>query len=205
MDSGFRRNDTVAMDASMSTAVPSPLTALTLCGSLRKSAYNRILQRYVSGKLREAGVAVTDIDLNDYALPLFNEDLEDNTPEAASALAKLFAAADIVFIASPENNSGVTAAIKNTIDWVSRQKHGQWRHAVWGIGAVSSGKYGGVVGLSHLRDTLSKLGALVVPTLLGIGPAEGAFDADGVPTEAGVRRKVDQMVRELTHFSRGGI
>ena len=39
-----------------------------------------------------------------------------------------------------------------------------------------------------LRDTLSKLGALLAPTLLGVGPAEGAFDANGVPTEEGVRR-----------------
>ena len=76
---------------------------------------------------------------------------------------------------------------------------------VFGIGAVSSGKYGGVVGIAHLRDTLSKLGALLAPTLLGVGPAEGAFDANGVPTEEGVKRKVDQLVKELTHFSRGGI
>lgn len=184
----------------------TPKTAVTLCGSLRKGSYNEILRRYVSAKLREAGVSVDDIDLRDYEMPLFNEDLEaDATPAAAGELARKFAAADIVVIVSPEYNSGVTAVLKNTIDWVSRQKHGQWRHAVFGIGAVSSGKYGGIVGIAHLRDTLSKLGALLAPTLLGVGPAEGAFDAAGIPTEEGVRRKVDQLVRELTHFSRGGI
>src|SRR5690606_25463068 len=119
-------------------------------------------------------------DLADYPMPIFNEDLEaDSTPEAASILARKFAVADIVVIISPENNSGTTALIKNTIDWISRQKHGQWRHAVFGIGAVSSGKYGGVVGIQHLRDSLSKLGALLAPTLLGVGPAEGAFDEAG--------------------------
>ena len=181
-------------------------TALTLSGSIRKGSYNVILQHHVGRKLREAGVDVTDLNLADFPMPIFNEDLEpDHVPAAADRLARLFAQADIVFVASPENNSGTTALIKNTIDWVSRQKHGQWRHAVWGIGAVSSGKYGGVVGIQHLRDSLSKLGALLAPTLLGIGPAEGAFDADGNPTEEGIRRKVDQLVKELTHFSRGGI
>lgn len=181
-------------------------TAVTLSGSIRKGSYNEILRRYVSLKLREAGVEVEDIALGDYPMPIFNEDLEsEHTPEAASILARKFAAADIVVIISPEYNSGITALLKNTIDWVSRQKHGQWRHAVFGIGAVSSGKYGGVVGIQHLRDTLSKLGALLAPTLLGVGPAEGAFDADGVPTEPGIRRKVDQLVTELTQFSRGGI
>src|SRR5579872_5698139 len=139
-------------------------TALTLSGSIRKGSYNMILQHHVGRKLREAGVEVTDLNLADFPMPVFNEDLEpDHVPEAAGRLAQMFAKADIIFIASPENNSGTTVLIKNTIDWVSRQKHGQWRHAVWGIGAVSSGKYGGVVGIQHLRDTLSKLGALLAP------------------------------------------
>ncbi len=180
-------------------------TALTLCGSLRKGSYNEILRRYVSGKLSEAGVAVEDIDLRDYEMPIFNEDLEaGQTPEAAGRLAEKFGKADIVLIISPEYNSGMTPVLVNTISWVSRQKHGQWRRAVFGLGAVSTGKYGGVMGIAHARDTLSKLGALLAPTLLGVGPAEGAFDAMGVPTEAGVVKKVDQLVRELTHFSRGG-
>lgn len=179
--------------------------AITLCGSIRKGSYNEILRRYVSLKLREAGVTVEDLNLRDYPMPIFDQDLEpDHVPEAAGVLARKFAAADIVVVISPEYNSGATPLIKNLIDWVSRQKHGQWRHAVWGIGAVSSGKYGGVVGIQHLRDSLSKLGALLAPTLLGVGPAEGAFDAEGVPVEESIRRKVDQLVKELTHFSRGG-
>ena len=188
------------------SAPPARRNAVTICGSIRRGSYNEILRRYVSGKLRAAGVAVEDLDLRDYPMPIFNEDLEaEHTPEAAGILARKFAAADIVLIISPEYNSGVTPLLVNTIDWVSRQKHGQWRHAVFGIGAVSSGKYGGVLGIQHLRDALSKLGALLAPTLLGVGPAEGAFDEHGVPTEAAVLRKVDQMVKELTHFSRGGI
>jgi NAD(P)H-dependent FMN reductase len=190
----------------MTEETPPKKTAITVSGSIRGGSYNNILRHYVSLKLREAGVLVEDIDLRQYPMPIFDEDLEaGHTPEAAGVLAEKFGKADIVVIVSPENNSGTTALIKNTIDWISRQKHGQWRHAVFGIGAVSSGKYGGVVGIAHLRDTLSKLGALVAPTLLGVGPAAGAFDASGVPTEESVRRKVDQLVKELTHFSRGGI
>jgi NAD(P)H-dependent FMN reductase len=68
---------------------------------------------------------------------------------------------------------------------------------------VSSGKYGTIWNLSHLRDSLSKVGTLVVPTLLGIGPADQAFDEKGDPVEPAIIRKVEQMVHELTHFSRG--
>ncbi|MHB1102494.1 MAG: NADPH-dependent FMN reductase [Devosia sp.] len=183
-----------------------PRTAITLCGSIRRGSYNEILRRYVSGKLREADVQVEDLHLGDYMMPIFNEDIEaEHTPAAAGELAQKFARADIVLIISPEYNSGITPLVANTIDWISRQQHGQFRHAVFGIGAVSSGKYGGVVGVQHLRDSLSKLGALLAPTLLGVGPAEDAFDEQGIPTELVIQRKVDQLVRELTHFSRGGI
>jgi chromate reductase len=74
---------------------------------------------------------------------------------------------------------------------------------VFGIGGVSSGKYGTIWSLSHLRDSLTKVGALIVPTLLGIGPAETAFDEAGNPVEPGIIRKVDAMVGELTQFRRG--
>lgn len=179
-------------------------TALTLSGSIRRGSYNLKLQAIMNRALEARGVSVNALNLADFPMPLFNEDLEpDNVPEAAGELARLFATADIIFIASPEYNSGATPLIVNTISWLSRQKHGQFRHAVFGLGAVSSGKYGGVVGIAHLRDSLSKLGALIVPTLLGIGPASEAFDADGELTEPGILRKVETMALELTTFRRG--
>lgn len=180
-------------------------TAITLCGSLRHGSINEVLRRHMSMKLREAGVAVTDLSLADFELPMFNEDLEaEHTPEAAKRLADLFRTNDIVLIITPEYNGGITPLIANTISWISRQKPSPFRHAIFGIGGVSNGKYATIFSLSHLRDSLSKVGALVVPTLLGIGPFEDTF-TDGAPNEPGIKWKVGQMVRELTHFSRGGI
>jgi chromate reductase len=180
------------------------LTALTLSGSIRKGSLNQMLQHHVGAKLEVAGVAVTAINLADYDMPVFNEDLEpDHIPASAAKLAALFTSHDIVFWASPEYNGGLTPLTVNTIAWLSRQKPSPFRHAVFGIGGVSSGKYGTIWGLSHLRESLTKIGALVVPTLLGIGPADEALDANGAPVEPAIIRKVDTMVHELTHFSRG--
>jgi NAD(P)H-dependent FMN reductase len=181
-------------------------TAVTLCGSLRTGSINEILRRHMSGKLREAGVAVTDLSLANFEMPLFNEDLEaDDTPDAAVRLAEIFRTVDIVLLISPEYNGGVPPLVVNTLAWVSRQKPNPFKHAVWGIGGVSNGKYATIFSLSHLRDSLSKVGTLVVPTLLGLGPWPEVFDADGTPNEPGIQWKVGQVVRELTHFSRGGI
>jgi NAD(P)H-dependent FMN reductase len=181
-------------------------TAITLCGSLRKDSINEVLRRHVSQKLREAGVEVTDLDLAQFEMPLFHQDLEpDHKPEAARRLADAFLSHDIVLIISPEYNGGVTPLIANMVSWVSREKPNPFKHAVFGIGGMSDGKYATIFALSHLRDSLSKIGALVVPTLLGLGPYPEVFDAEGNPNEANIQWKVGQMVRELTHFSRGGI
>lgn len=178
--------------------------ALTLSGSIRRGSQNRLLQQHMDRKLAEAGVEVTSLDLGDFDMPIFNEDLEaEHTPEAAVRLAELFRTHDIVFIASPEYNGGASPLIVNTVTWLSRQRPSPFRHAVFGIGGVSSGKYGTIWGLSHLRESLTKLGTLVVPTLLGIGPAKEAFNDKGEPVEPAIIRKVDQIVEELTHFSRG--
>jgi NAD(P)H-dependent FMN reductase len=180
------------------------LTALTLSGSIRQGSLNRVLQHHVGRKLAEAGVAVTALELGEFPMPLFNEDLEpDGVPDAAPVLAQLFTSHDIIFWASPEYNGGLTPLTVNTLAWLSRQRPNPFRHPVFGIGGVSSGKYGTVMGQSHLRDSLSKLGAFVVPTLLGIGPGAGVFDADGNPTEKSVNSKIAQLVHDLTHCSRG--
>jgi NAD(P)H-dependent FMN reductase len=189
------------------TETPLQKTAITLCGSLRKDSINEILRRHMSAKLREAGVAVTDLDMHEFPMPIFDQDIEDagDTPEAAIRLAQMFRSYDIVLIISPEYNGGITPLVANTIAWVSRQKPNPFKHAIFGIGGVSDGKYATIFGLSHLRDSLSKVGALVVPTLLGLGPAPDIFDEAGAPNEANIQWKVGQVVRELTHFSRGGI
>jgi len=182
-------------------------TAITLCGSLRQGSINEVLRRHMSQKLREAGVEVTDLDLHDFAMPIFDEGIEQagESPEAARRLAEMFRSHDIVLIIAPEYNGGITPLIANLVSWVSREKPNPFKHAIFGIGGMSNGKYATIFALSHLRDSLSKLGALVVPTLLGLGPYPDVFDAEGNPNEANIQWKVGQMVRELTHFSRGGI
>jgi chromate reductase len=191
----------------MTIQAAPPKTAITICGSLRTDSINEPLRRHMSAKLHEAGVVVTDLDLRNFEMPIFNQDIEDagETPEAAKRLAEMFRGHDIVLIISPEYNGGITPLIANVVSWVSREKPNPFKHAIFGIGGVSDGKYATIFSLSHIRDSLSKVGALVVPTLLGIGPYPDVFDESGAPNEPSIQWKVGQMVRELTHFSRGGI
>lgn len=180
------------------------LNALTLSGSVRTDSSNSRLARAVGEKLILQGVEVNNIDLLHYSLEMFNEDSEatGGEPDAAIALAALFAKADIIFIASPEYNGSVSPLLKNTIDWVSRQKTGPYKNATFGIGAASPGKMGGVAGLGHLRDILNKLGALVVPLTFGVGNSFSAFKENGTFSEDILDRRADNLVKQLLDIRR---
>lgn len=177
---------------------------LTLAGSVRQGSHNARLALLMGAKMRALGAQVEDINLADYLMPLFGEDLEkaDGAPEAAGILAQKLADADAVFIASPEYNGSLTPLLKNTLDWMSREKSGPFKKAVFGIGAVSPGKYAGIMGLSHLRDILGKTGALLAPTSLSVGSASEAFSEDGDLSDPVQKSRSGQLAAQLTSMSR---
>ncbi len=177
---------------------------LTLSGSIRQNSYNAHLALLMGKRLRTLGAEVTDLDLTDFPLPLFNEDLEaeHGAPEAAVELAALFAEADAVFFATPEYNNSMSPLTKNTIDWISRQKGGPFKHAIFGLGAVSSGRLSGVVALSHLRDVFGKIGALMAPTSLSVANSAEAFDSNGEFTDKVQGSRADQLAEQLMTISR---
>ena len=190
---GVRTNADTPHDAGVARAFGAEGIGLCRTGSL-----NMLLQRDMSERLSARGVEVTEIHLGDYPLPIFNEDLETgDIPQAAIALGKLFVEADIVFIASPEYNGGMTPLLVNTLAWVSRQKGRPFRHAVFGMGGVSSGKLATAVGLTHLRDTLTKMMALCASVDVRVGPAEGAFDPDGRLVEETALSRADMLADQL--------
>ena len=156
---------------------------LAFAGSARKDSWNATLVRIAAEGARQAGAEVTVIDLKDYPLEIFNEDLEKKagTPENASRLKKLFVEHDGLLIASPEYNSSITPLLKNTIDWVSRPAEGEsplaaYRNKSAALMSASPGGLGGLRGLVHVRAILSSIGVLVLPDQIAVSSAFEAFD-----------------------------
>jgi NAD(P)H-dependent FMN reductase len=65
---------------------------LAFAGSTRTGSYNKQLAAFAAQAARTAGAEVTLIDLRDFPLPLFDEDLESASglPENARKLKQLF-------------------------------------------------------------------------------------------------------------------
>ncbi|MDH3664392.1 MAG: NAD(P)H-dependent oxidoreductase, partial [Alphaproteobacteria bacterium] len=135
---------------------------------------------------RDAGAEVTIVDLRDFPMPLYDGDLEANEglPEPVKRLKALFMEHQGLLISSPEYNGGMSAVLKNTIDWVSRSAEGEgglaaYKDKVAGLVAASPGRLGGLRGLAHLRQILSNIGVLVLPQQHALGGAGEAFDDQG--------------------------
>ncbi|MDE2260506.1 MAG: NAD(P)H-dependent oxidoreductase, partial [Betaproteobacteria bacterium] len=96
---------------------------LVFAGSARRDSLNKKLARVAADAARAGGAEVTLIDLDDYQMPIYHGDLEEQSglPENARRLKQLFLEHDALMLVSPENNASVSALMKNTLDWLSRQ------------------------------------------------------------------------------------
>lgn len=164
---------------------------LAFAGSLRQGSFNKKLVREAMEGAQAAGAEVTYLDLRDYPLPVFDEDLEkaEGLHPNARRLKDAFLAHQGLLIASPEYNSMISAALKNAVDWISRpciQPDGKpepplacLKEKVAGLVAASPGALGGLRGLVSLRMLLGNLGVLVVPEQFALVKAGEAFDENG--------------------------
>lgn len=159
---------------------------LAFAGSARADSYNHKLVKVAAQGAQAAGADVTIVNLRDYQLPLFDQDLEaaEGVPAKALELKKIMLNHNGLLLASPEYNSSITPLIKNTIDWVSRPSNGDtalvaFEGKVAAIMSASPGRLGGLRGLSHLRSILSNIGVLVIPDQVAVGVAHNAFKPDG--------------------------
>ena len=185
---------------------------LVFAGSARRDSLNKKLARVGAEAVRAAGGEATFIDLDDYPIPVYHGDLEEQEgmPANARELRRLFMAHDGFLIASPENNQSISSLLKNVLDWLSRgigDGHGDnsglapYRGKVAGLMNATPGPYGGVRHLYHLRQVLSGLQVLVVPHQVQLARADHAFDAEGRLTDAAAAKQLDNLSRQLVEVA----
>lgn len=181
---------------------------LAFAGSLRKESFNKKLVNIASEGAREAGAEVTVIDLKDYPLPLYDQEIEDSLgiPENAIKLKKLFWENNGFLIACPEYNSSISGVLKNVIDWVSRMAKPDEKYLSCFIDKVvvlmsaSPGQLGGLRGLVHVRATLSNVFSIVLPQQKSISQANTAFNADGSLKDPKQEEEVKNLGSSLCKF-----
>ena len=186
---------------------------LVFAGSARRESLNKKLARVGADALRAAGADATFLDLDDHPIPVYHGDLEarEGMPENARKLREIFMAHDALLIASPENNTSVSSLLKNVLDWLSRgvgdgrganSGLAPYRGKVAGIMTATPGGYGGVRGLPHLRQILSALGVIVLPTQVQLAHADRAFDEAGKLIDPKMMQAVESMAKSLAETAK---
>jgi chromate reductase len=177
---------------------------LAFAGSARESSYNKKLVRIAAAGARRAGADVSEVDLRDFPMPIYDGDLEtrEGIPAHALKFRQLMMAHQGLLIASPEYNSSITPLLKNTIDWISRPVGGEdglapFRNKVAGLLAASPGGFGGLRGLVHLRAILGNIGVIVLPNQLAVAKAHEAFQPDGTLVNPHRQTAVEALGAEL--------
>lgn len=180
---------------------------LAFAGSTRTNSFNKKLVKIAAAGAREAGVDVTVIDLRDYAMPLYDEDLEkqEGLPSNALKLKNLMLAHQGLLISSPEYNSSISGVLKNTIDWMSRQSDSEtplacFKDKIAGVMSASPGGLGGLRGLVHVRAILENIGVMVIPNQIAISKAHEAFNLDGTMKDEKQEQKVKVIGANLAQM-----
>ncbi len=116
---------------------------ITIGGSSSKLSINKQLAEYAGSLVK--GVSVVNIDLNDYSLPVYSVDIENESgfPTDLEALNSLVEDADGIVLSLAEHNGAYSAAFKNVFDWLSRIEGKVWRNKPMLLLSTSPGPRGG--------------------------------------------------------------
>lgn len=165
---------------------------LGIAGSLRQKSTNRGLLRAAQMHLPDS----TRMDIADLTdIPFYNQDISEK-PASVKRVLEQISQADALVLASTEYNYSLAPALKNILDWASREPD----NALLAGKAVAIMGAGGGMGTSraqyHLRQVcvFLDLQPLSKPEVFANAFA-GAFDTDGNLTDA----KLIQLVNDQMH------
>ena len=170
---------------------------LALSGSLRAASYNTALL-HAARELAPQELSIEIFGgLGD--LPFFNQDLEDQgEPASVAAWKAAVREADGLLIACPEYNGGLTAVLKNALDWASRGKPAPLDGKLACAVGASPGITGTVRAQDALRLNLKRAGCDLAPLSdVLVGQAPGKFE-NGVLTDERTRQGI---ARHLAAFA----
>lgn len=116
---------------------------LAIGASTSRQSINRRFASWAAGRVD--GAEVTTLDLNDFAMPLFNVDLEaeGGIPDKAKEFFEAIRSHDGVVISLAEHNGSYSAAFKNIFDWTSRLEQKLWSGKPMLLLSTSPGARGG--------------------------------------------------------------
>ncbi len=139
------------------------------------------------------------LDLNDYELPLFSVDREDELgqPALARDFLRKISDSDGIIIAFAEHNGCYSAAYKNLYDWVSRIQPRVYQDKPMVLLSTSPGGRGGKSVMELALAQMPRFGGEVRASL-SVPSFQDNFDSEtGVISNAEIAAQVETAVNSL--------
>jgi chromate reductase len=179
-------------------AMTNPTLAVVV-GSNRRESINRKLAEGIA-KLAAGRFDVRFIKIDD--LPMYNPDLESETPPEVLRFKQEVKEADALLILTPEHNRDISTVLKNAIDWGSRP-YGQ---SAWGgkpafVTGTTPGAIGTAMAQHNLRTMLNFLGVYTIPAEAYITWKPGLVDDNGTITNEDTAKFLKGFVDKLADLT----
>lgn len=135
---------------------------IAFAGSNSKSSINKQLVEYTSSIVNDADVTV--LDLNDFDLPVYGIDYENDhgVPENAQSFLDRIKSSDGIILSLAEHNGAYAAVFKNIFDWMSRIDGKLWGNKPMLLMATSPGGRGGASVLEIAKGRFPYMGGNIV-------------------------------------------
>lgn len=170
-----------------------------IVGSTRKNSFSEAVAKAIVNGL-PSNSEVTFIEIDD--LPLYNQDLDGNSPETYTRFRTEVKAQDAIIFVTPEHNRNIPAALKNALDIGSRP----YGETVWAgkpalVASQSPSGMGGTLANHAVRQTLVFLD---MPTMqqpeLYIANSADSFAEDLSPTNERTKEFLENAGKAFSEF-----
>jgi chromate reductase len=170
---------------------------VAFAASSSSRSINRQLVTYAAGLVK--GFEVEILDLNDFELPLFSVDREDELgqPELARAFLETISSCAGVIISFAEHNGSYSAAYKNIYDWASRIKPKVYQDKPMLLLATSPGGRGGKSVLELASNQIPRFGGNVIASISVPSFAENFDSNQGTVINTEIAAEIEQAVSDL--------
>lgn len=172
---------------------------IAFAGSNSKTSINKQLAEYAASLVEHVETKV--LDLNDFDLPLYGIDFENEhgIPDNAHKFLNLIKASDGIVLSLAEHNGAYATVFKNLFDWMSRIDGKLWSEKPMLLMATSPGGRGGVTVLEIAKGRFQYMGGNIVADFsfpsFGDNFSEGKITNDEL--NASLKAKVELFQKAL--------
>ena len=164
--------------------------------SSSKNSINKQLATYVANLFENVSIEV--LDLNDYEMPIFSVDIENEIgihPLAREFYTKI-GSADFLVISFAEHNGNFSTAFKNILDWTSRINAKTFQEKAVLLLATSPGARGGSSVLNIATQRFPFQGAIVKGSY-SLPSFYDNFDFEKGITDTALKDKLIEVVSSI--------